>query len=104
MSVPNQVVELVERFRRFEAVYRSGQYNETQVRREFIDPFFECLGHNIAPDDFKAFNTHILPSGFSLHNSAFILLRTATDRQMDQLVYALYGLTVEEIALVEGER
>ncbi len=26
----------------------------------------------------------------------------ATDRQIDQLVYALYGLTDEEIALVEG--
>ena len=28
---------------------------------------------------------------------------TATDRQIDQLVYALYGLTDEEVALVEGE-
>lgn len=24
--------------------YRSGQYNETQVRREFIDPMFKALG------------------------------------------------------------
>ena len=28
----------------------------------------------------------------------------ATDRQIDQLVYELYGLTAEEIAIVEGER
>ncbi len=27
---------------------------------------------------------------------------TATDNQIDQLVYALYGLSEEEIALVEG--
>lgn len=27
---------------------------------------------------------------------------TATDRQIDRLVYELYGLTVEEINLVEG--
>lgn len=27
---------------------------------------------------------------------------TATDKQIDQLVYQLYGLTEEEIALVEG--
>ena len=27
---------------------------------------------------------------------------TATDRQIDQLVYELYGLTEEEIAIVEG--
>ena len=26
----------------------------------------------------------------------------ATDRQIDQLVYELYGLTEEEIAIVEG--
>ena len=29
---------------------------------------------------------------------------TATDRQIDQLVYALYGLTDEEIALVEEKQ
>jgi hypothetical protein len=27
---------------------------------------------------------------------------TATDQQIDQLVYELYGLTAEEIKLVEG--
>jgi hypothetical protein len=27
----------------------------------------------------------------------------ATDRQIDQLVYELYGLTEEEIKIVEGE-
>lgn len=47
MSVPKLVVDLVERFRRNESAYRSGQYNETQVRREFIDPFFECLGWDV---------------------------------------------------------
>ena len=47
MSVPKAVVDLVERFRRNESAYRSGQYNETQVRREFIDPFFECLGWDV---------------------------------------------------------
>ena len=26
----------------------------------------------------------------------------ATDRQIDQLVYQLYGLTDEEVALIEG--
>ena len=27
--------------------YRSGQYNETQLRREFLDPFFKALGWDI---------------------------------------------------------
>jgi len=29
---------------------------------------------------------------------------TSTDQQIDQLVYELYGLTKEEIALVEGAK
>jgi len=29
--------------------------------------------------------------------------RAATDKQIDQLVYELYGLTEEEIRIVEGE-
>ena len=48
MSVPREVRELVERFRRNEDVYRSSQYNETQLRREFIDPFFTALGWDVA--------------------------------------------------------
>jgi predicted type IV restriction endonuclease len=39
-----QVSSLVERFDRNIEAYRSPAYNETQLRREFIDPFFEALG------------------------------------------------------------
>ena len=48
MTTPNPVLELVERFDRNRQAYRSGHYNETQVRREFIDPFFEALGWDVA--------------------------------------------------------
>ena len=44
MPCPPEIVSLVERFRDNEDVYRSGRYNETQLRRELIDPFFEALG------------------------------------------------------------
>lgn len=47
MTVPNAVVDLVERYRRYSPDYTSTYYNETQVRREFIDPFFEALGWDI---------------------------------------------------------
>jgi hypothetical protein len=33
MTVPNIVLDLVERFERNLAAYRSGSYNETQLRR-----------------------------------------------------------------------
>jgi len=46
-DVPSRVVELVETFEQHIEAYRSQQYNETQVRREFIDPFFEALGWDV---------------------------------------------------------
>ena len=47
-SAPSRVIELVETFDRNIDTYRSQEYNETQVRREFIDPFFYELGWDIA--------------------------------------------------------
>jgi hypothetical protein len=46
-SVPSRVVELIETFARGIEAYHSSQYNETQLRREFIDPFFEELGWDV---------------------------------------------------------
>ncbi len=48
MTVPAKILELVERFDRNLDAYKKGRYNETQIRREFIDPFFEELGWDIA--------------------------------------------------------
>ena len=47
MACPSEVLSLIERFKENEDVYRSGRYNETQLRREFIDPFFEALGWDV---------------------------------------------------------
>ena len=44
---PKQISELVERFDRQLDAYKSGQYNETQLRREFLDPFCKVLGWDI---------------------------------------------------------
>jgi predicted type IV restriction endonuclease len=46
-NVPPRVAELIETFDRNIDAYRSQQYNETQLRREFIDPFFEELGWDV---------------------------------------------------------
>jgi len=46
-NVPSRVVELIVTFDRNIEAYRSQQYNEAQLRREFIDPFFEELGWDI---------------------------------------------------------
>lgn len=47
-SAPTEIVTLVERFHTQRADYRSGRYNETQLRRDFLDPLFEALGWDVA--------------------------------------------------------
>ncbi len=46
-GMPKQINELIERFDRNIGSYRNQAYNETQLRREFIDPFFEALGWDV---------------------------------------------------------
>ncbi|MCC7450465.1 MAG: hypothetical protein IT324_23810, partial [Anaerolineae bacterium] len=48
MPIPPEVSKLIERFQQNIDDYRSGRYNETQVRREFIDPLFIALGWDVA--------------------------------------------------------
>jgi len=47
MGAPDLVLELVERFARNREQYLNPAYNETQVRREFIDPLFVALGWDV---------------------------------------------------------
>jgi hypothetical protein len=48
MPPPAIIPQLVERFELNRDLYRQGKYNETQLRREFLDPFFEALGWDVA--------------------------------------------------------
>ena len=47
MTPSDEILELTERFERNRESYRSGQYNETQLRREFLDPLFMALGWDV---------------------------------------------------------
>lgn len=47
-SVPVTILELVERFSRNWSQYKSSDYNEAQLRREFLEPFFEALGWDVS--------------------------------------------------------
>ncbi len=44
MSVPDSILQLVDNFETHRRAYLSQDYNEAQVRLEFINPFFEALG------------------------------------------------------------
>jgi|Deesub1362A_J573_1020465.scaffolds.fasta_scaffold11560_3 hypothetical protein len=84
MPVPREVLELIERFDRNRDAYRSGQYNETQLRHEFIDPF-----------------ANMSAAKTSHEKTAIQRQIDATDKQIHQSVYELYGLTGEEIKIGE---
>ena len=44
---PAELFALIDRFWRNLDAYRAGAYNETMVRREFIDPFLKLLGWDV---------------------------------------------------------
>jgi len=43
MNTPEKISQLIERFAHNIEAYKQDKYNETQTRREFIDPFFMAL-------------------------------------------------------------
>lgn len=47
MNPPKEVEQLVERFDRNKEQYTSGNYNEAQLRQEFVNPFFTALAWDI---------------------------------------------------------
>jgi hypothetical protein len=46
-SAPPKILDLVARFAHNLEHYQRSAYNETQVRREFLDPFFKALGWDV---------------------------------------------------------
>ncbi len=47
MPAPTELHDLVARFREQHEDYRRGAYNETQLRRDFLDPLFRLLGWDV---------------------------------------------------------
>ena len=47
MPAPASVTALIDRFQRNLPAYKSGKYNETQARVEFVDPLFMALGWDV---------------------------------------------------------
>jgi len=43
-----KIEKLIYRFEEQEEFYKKSSYNETETRRDFIDPFFEALGWDVA--------------------------------------------------------
>ena len=47
MAAPDTIHQLVEKFKYNLREYKNPKYNETQVRVEFINPFWEALGWDV---------------------------------------------------------
>ena len=47
MAAPRAIEELVQRFDSHKDAYRSGSYNEAQLREEFLNPFFAAMGWDV---------------------------------------------------------
>jgi len=48
LPVPEIIHQLVQRFEDNQKAYRTPTYNEAQLRQEFLNPFFESLGWDVA--------------------------------------------------------
>ena len=48
MPAPEIIQTLVDQFQYNRDAYRSGRYNEAQLRQEFLNPFFEALGWDVS--------------------------------------------------------
>jgi predicted type IV restriction endonuclease len=47
MTLPIEIARLVETFERNRESYSQSRYSETQLRREYLDPFFKALGWDV---------------------------------------------------------
>lgn len=122
MAVPQEITRLIERYDAQREAYESGQYKETEIRVEFIDPFFKALGWDVHNEQgyAEAYKdviheealTELVGRMLALHakqrtartpsdQTAIAREIVATDGQIDRMVYELYGLTSEEVQIVE---
>lgn len=120
MPAPDVIYQLVRRFEEHLDSYRSGRYNETQLRREFLDPFFEALGRMYSTGEgyAKAYKNFVDAESLEVKRMLELRKRApktpqeqamvkreieSLDTRIDRLVYELYGLSEEEIKIVEGK-
>ena len=46
-ETPDEILELVDRYKHGQETFESSAYVEASVRQEFIDPFFRALGWDV---------------------------------------------------------
>jgi len=121
MPAPDVIHRLVRRIEEHLDSYRSGKYNETQLRREFLDPFFEALGWGVFSRGGIAeiFRDVVHEDSLEVERMLELHKRTpktpqeqeivkweiepSADRAIARLIYELYGLNAEEVNIIKGK-
>ena len=121
MPAPDVIHRLVRRIEEHLDSYRSGKYNETQLRREFLDPFFEALGWDVFNRGGIAeiFRDVVHEDSLEVERMLELHKRTpktpqeqeivkweiepSADRAIARLIYELYGLNAEEVNIIKGK-
>ena len=67
MTAPDGIVKLVDEFERDKRRYKQPDYNETQLRVQFVNPLFEALGWNMRDGTQVRHETRVLVEGKSKH-------------------------------------
>jgi len=111
MPAPQAILDFIERFERTREAYKSTPYNKTNVvnlpviPNNFSDPADKARHDRMVQlvEQMLALYKQLAEARTG-HDTTMIQRQIdATDRQLDRLVYELYGLTEEEISVVEGK-
>ena len=71
VGAPPVIAQLVEKFAEHRETYRRAGYNETQLRQDFLDPFFAALGWDVFNQQgfAEAYRDVILEQGLKVEQS-----------------------------------
>ena len=76
MTAPESVQQLVDKFTRGQSAYRQPDYNEAQLRQEFVNPLFAALGWDVG-DSQQVLHEAGLRSGGSVKHPDYSFLAGA---------------------------
>jgi transcription termination factor NusB len=104
-SARQQILELVEKFSSQSERFESADYNETQTRLDFINPFFTALDWDIDnKQELSQSIREVVNESLSLQNLQQIENKILyCEDKINEIIYQLYGLTENEIKIIEGK-
>ena len=76
MTAPDNLYQLVDKFERDQSRFRQPDYNEAQLRQEFVNPFFAALGWDVG-DSQQVLHEAGLRSGGSVKHPDYSFLAGA---------------------------